>query len=55
MIRSNSRLSITKMVENASILVINGLSDFFHPYQILASILTTYTKSNFIMVLFFSK
>ena len=40
MIRSNSHLAITEMAENSSVPVINGLSDFSHPCQILASILT---------------
>jgi len=44
MIRSNSHLAITEMVENASVPVINGLSDFSHPCQILASILTIQEK-----------
>ena len=44
MIRSNSHLTITEMAENSSVPVINGLSDFSHPCQILASILTIQEK-----------
>jgi ornithine carbamoyltransferase len=44
MIRANSHLAITEMSEAASVPVINGLSDFSHPCQILASILTIQEK-----------
>jgi len=44
MIRTNSHLVINEMSENASVPVINGLSDFSHPCQILASILTMQEK-----------
>lgn len=40
MIRSNSHKTITDLAENSSVPIINALSDFSHPCQILASILT---------------
>ncbi|MBU6339739.1 MAG: ornithine carbamoyltransferase [Rickettsiales bacterium] len=40
MIRSNSHQTILDLAENSSVPVINALSDFSHPCQILASILT---------------
>lgn len=40
MIRSNSHQTITDLAKHASVPVINALSDFSHPCQILASILT---------------
>lgn len=40
MIRSNSHQTILDLVKHASVPVINALSDFSHPCQILASILT---------------
>ncbi|MBU6140855.1 MAG: ornithine carbamoyltransferase [Proteobacteria bacterium] len=40
MIRSNSHQTIVDLAQNSSIPVINALSDFSHPCQILASILT---------------
>ena len=40
MIRSNSHQTILDLAENSSIPIINALSDFSHPCQILASILT---------------
>lgn len=44
MIRSNSHETIVEFAKNSSIPVINGLSDFSHPCQILASILTIEEK-----------
>jgi len=44
MIRSNSHSTITEFAKNSSVPVINGLSDFSHPCQILASILTIEEK-----------
>jgi ornithine carbamoyltransferase len=40
MIRSNSHQTILELAKHASVPVINALSDFSHPCQILASILT---------------
>lgn len=40
MIRANSHKMIEELAENSSIPVINALSDFSHPCQIVASILT---------------
>ncbi len=40
MIRSNSHDDLLELAEHASIPVINGLTDFSHPCQILADILT---------------
>lgn len=40
MIRCKEHELITKMAENSSVPVINGLTDFSHPCQIMASILT---------------
>ena len=40
MIRSNEHKTITELAKHASVPVINALSDFSHPCQILASILT---------------
>ncbi len=40
MLRCNSHESLLKMVKNASVPVINGLSDFSHPCQIIASLIT---------------
>jgi ornithine carbamoyltransferase len=40
MIRSNSHQTIIDLANNASIPIINALSDFSHPCQILASLLT---------------
>lgn len=40
MIRSNSHQTILELAKHASIPVINALSDFSHPCQIIASILT---------------
>lgn len=40
MIRANLHKTITEFAENSSIPVINALSDFSHPCQIIASILT---------------
>ena len=40
MIRSNSHQTIVELAQNSSVPVINALSDFSHPCQILASILT---------------
>lgn len=39
MIRSNSHKTITEFAENSSIPVINALSDFSHPCQIIASLM----------------
>lgn len=44
MIRSNKHETITKLAENSSVPVINALSDFSHPCQIMASILTIEEK-----------
>ena len=40
MIRTFGHEMVEEMAENASIPVINGLTDLFHPYQILADFLT---------------
>ncbi len=40
MIRSNFHQTITELADNAAIPVINALSDFSHPCQIMASLLT---------------
>lgn len=40
MIRSNSHQTIMELAQNSTVPVINALSDFSHPCQILASILT---------------
>ncbi len=40
MIRSNSHQTILELEQNSSVSVINALSDFSHPCQIIASILT---------------
>jgi ornithine carbamoyltransferase len=40
MIRSNSHQTILELAANSSVPVINALSDFSHPCQIIASILT---------------
>lgn len=44
MIRSNSHETIEKLAQNSSVPVINALSDFSHPCQILASIMTIEEK-----------
>lgn len=44
MIRTNSHQSIVELAENSTVPVINALSDFSHPCQILASILTIEEK-----------
>lgn len=44
MIRSNSHETIIKLAQNATIPVINALSDFSHPCQILASIMAIEEK-----------
>lgn len=40
MIRTHSHQDVTELAEYASIPVINGLSDFLHPTQVLADLLT---------------
>ncbi|MFF2755151.1 ornithine carbamoyltransferase [Psychrobacillus sp. NPDC058041] len=42
MIRANSHEMVRELAEHASIPVINGLTDIFHPCQALADILTIY-------------
>lgn len=42
MIRANSHEMVKELAEHASIPVINGLTDIFHPCQALADILTIY-------------
>ncbi len=44
MIRSNSHHTITELAKNASVPVINALSDFSHPCQIIASIMAIEEK-----------
>lgn len=44
MIRANSHESIAELAKNASVPIINGLSDFSHPCQVMASIMTIEEK-----------
>lgn len=44
MIRANSHESIIELAKNASVPVINGLSDYSHPCQVMASIMTIEEK-----------
>lgn len=44
MIRANSHKTITELAENSSVPVINALSDFSHPCQIIASIMAIEEK-----------
>jgi ornithine carbamoyltransferase len=44
MLRANSHQSIIDFVNNSNVPVINGLSDFSHPCQVLASIMTIEEK-----------
>ena len=40
MLRANSHFTLVELAENASVPVINGLTDYSHPCQIMADILT---------------
>lgn len=46
MIRTHSHQDVTELAEYASIPVINGLSDFLHPTQVLADLLTIQEHKN---------
>ena len=43
-IRANSHLTVIDMAKNASVPVINALSDIEHPCQLLADLMTIYEK-----------
>ena len=49
MYRSQSHEKIYKLNESASVPVINGLSDFSHPCQAMADLMTIYEKKKILM------
>lgn len=48
MIRTFSHEDVEKLAEYASIPVINGLTDFCHPCQVLADLMTVYEKKGYL-------